>query len=368
MKAVIFSVVVLVTAASAGREILRGVNLIGEGFEGPFMFGSTEMQQAVFAAREANVTWVCLSFVAEYTSSVNSTGPFYAVPGGTPTGAPFNNASTPTPTGVMATIKYAQSLGLKVILRPMIDPDWRLPVNQHGTSRGQIGGFFNATEWTAWFTSYRTMLAPWLAMAQELSIDGFCMGAELTQTEGQVASWIAVAEQVRAAYTAANGLVYYSSVLEGRDSRFPWNVSDFIAVDVYPQLELANPDPTIATVSELVAAWQPTISTLASLSKAFGKPLLFAESGICSVNKSGIYLVPWFFACYEYPVNEDVQAKYYESLFQAAWTQPWFAGVFFWKWALQGGPSDTTFFPLNKTAALVMAEYYGGSASQSSSA
>jgi hypothetical protein len=337
---------------------LNGVNLIGEGFEGPYPYGSQQMGSAVAAAKDANVSWVCLSFVAAYTASINSTGPFYAVPGGTPSGAPFNNASTPTPAGVRSTIQYALSIGLKVILRPMIDPDWRLPWNQDGTSRGQIGSHFNSTEWASWFGSYQAMLAPWLAMAQELSVDGFCMGAELTASESQSAAWLAVAAQVREAYTVPGGIVYYSSVLEGR-SGFPWNISDFVAVDVYPQLELANPDPTAATVAELVAAWQPTLNLLSSLAQDYGKSVLLAETGICSANKSGIYLEPWFFACYQYPANEGVQAKYYEALFQTAWAQPWFAGVFFWKWALEGGPNDTTFFPLNKSAAQVMAAYYG---------
>ena len=356
----VYRMLSLVIGAAAAYARFSGVNLIGEGFEGPYPYGSSQMDLAVAAARDANVTWLCLSFVAEYTSGINSTGPFYTVPGGTPSGAPFNNASTPTLAGVKATIKYAQSLGLKVIIRPIIDPDWRLRSNQNGVSRCDIGASFNEAVWGLWFKSYSAMLAPWLAMAQELSLDGFCMGAELTATEGQVASWLAIADQVRTTYTVPGGLVYYSSVLEGQ-SRFPWNVSDFVGIDVYPRLQLANPDPTAATVAELVDAWQPTLSQLASLSQTHGKPVVFAETGICSVNKSGIYLAPWYFACYQHPVNEAVQAKYYESLFQAAWAQPWFGGVFFWKWALQGGPDDTTFFPWNKTAALVMAEYYGGS-------
>jgi hypothetical protein len=340
-------------------RVLGGVNLIAEGFEGPYPYGSQQVMAGIQAARSDNVSWVCLSFVAQYTASINSTGPFYPVPGGTPSGAAFNNASTPTLAGVKATVEYAQSLGLKVILRPMIDPDWRLTCNQDGTYRGNIGLYFNSSQWDDWFLSYRAMLTPWLTLAQELAIDGFCMGAELTATEGRVASWVEIAELVRSTYKVPGGIVYYSSVLEG-NSLFPWNVSDFVAIDVYPRLELANPDPTAATVEQLVAAWQPTLSLLDSLSHKYNRPVLLAETGICSVNKTGIYLTPAYFACYQFPVNEGVQAKYYEALFMTAWTQPWFAGVFFWKWALQGGPTDTTFFPYNKTAAQVMAHYYGG--------
>ena len=73
---------------------------------------------------------------------------------------------------------------------------------------------------------------------------------------------------------------------------------------------------------------------------------------------AGVYLTPGYFECYSWPANEAVQAKYYESVFQAPWVQPWSAGALFWKWALEGGPSDQSFFPLNKSAAQVMAQYF----------
>lgn len=229
---------------------------------------------------------------------------------------------------------------MKVIMRPMLDPDWRLPVNNpDAIYRGDIGQYFNATEWDVWFASYESLLAPWIAMAQRLGVEGFCLGAELSSTESQPDAWRRIAALVRSNYTVPDSLVYYSSVFS--PSSFPWDVSDVIGIDVYPRLSLANPDPVAATVPQLVQAWESTLRSLSAMSTANGgKRVLLAETGICSIDMPGVYLTPGYFECYSWPANEGVQAKFYESVFQTAWAQPWSAGVLFWKWALQGGPTD----------------------------
>ena len=211
---------VLLAVVPSSGGLIGGVNLVGEGFEGPFPFGSPEMQTAIESVHDVGSQWMCLSFVAQYTSSINSTGPFYAVPGGTPSGAPFHNASTPSEAGIEATIQAIHALGMKVILRPMLDPDWRRSWNNPDTTyRGDIGTNFNKEDWAQWFASYEMLLAPWISMAQRLGVEGFCMGAELSASESQPDAWRHIASVVRANYTVPGGLVYYSSVFS--PSSFP---------------------------------------------------------------------------------------------------------------------------------------------------
>jgi hypothetical protein len=352
-----------VAPAAAGSSSLskfKGVNTVAEGFEGPFPYGSAEMNAALDAAAATGVEWIQLSFVW-YVASINSTaGPYEVVKSPScPSGAPFHNASSPSTPAVVSTIQYAHSKGLKVSLRPMIDPDWNQPANNpNDCYRGDIGNGFSSAEWTEWFENYNTWLLTWVDVANTNAVEAFCVGAELTATESQQAEWKNTVAAVRSAYSVENGIVYYSATAAG--SKFPWEVSDVIGIDVYPNLGLTG-DPTQATVEELVAGWQFTIKTLGQLSASNnGKAVMFAESGICSVNKTGLYTNPAFWACYTYPVSEDVQAKYYQSLFEAAWQEEWMGGVFFWKWAWQGGQGDQTFFPLNKTAQNVMKEYFAG--------
>jgi hypothetical protein len=349
----------LSTATAAQIAKFKGVNVVGEGFEAPFPFGSPQMFASFDIAAASGVEWVHLSFVW-YVSSTNSTEQPYEVSRSPscPTGAPFRNASSPSVEAIVSTIQAAHTRGLRVSLRPMIDPDWNLPANDpDATYRGNIGVHFNSQEWADFFQNYTSWLLTWVAVANENSVEAFCVGAELTATESQPALWRQTIASIRAAYTVAAGIVYYSATSPSKT--FPWDASDVIGIDVYPNLGIAG-DPTQATVADLVQGWAGPLAGFASFSAANGgKPVLFAESGICSVNKTGIYLNPSFFECYSYPIDLGVQAKYYESLFQAAWPQPWMAGVFFWKWAWQGGPQDPTFFPLNKTAQAVMAQYFG---------
>ncbi len=337
---------------------MKGVNLVAEGFEAPFPFGSPQVAASLDAAAATGVEWVQLSFVW-YVSSLNSTEtPFQVtLDPPCPTGAPFHNASSPSAAAIVDTITAAHARGLRVSLRPMIDPDWNLPSNDPTKMyRGDIGRSFSTTQWAAWFSNYTAWLLFWVDVANANGVEAFCVGAELTATESQPDLWRQTVAQVRTAYRVSNGAVYYSST--SASTTFPWDVSDVIGIDVYPNLGIEG-DPTQATVAQLMNGWAGSLHSFATFSASHGgKPILFAETGICSVNKTGIYTNPSFWQCYAYPVDEAVQAKYYESLFQAAWPQDWLAGAFFWKWNWQGGPSDQTFFPLNKTAQAVMQQYF----------
>lgn len=334
---------------------LAGVNFVAEGFEGPYPYDAPESFLALQAAKETGIEWIQYSF-PWYTSSISSTGPFYRVDGPCPTGAPFKNASSPSTQAVIASMRYAKSIGLKVIVRPMIDPDWRnSSTNPNSLYRGDIGRGFSSDQWSDWFTSYIAYMSYWAAIAQEQGADGFCIGAELTATEGQEELWRSTFSAVRAIYSL--GPVYYSSTGSSGPAVSWWDASDYVAWDVYPNLTYRG-DPDNVTVDELTAAWSAgTLAQLAAVSSRVGRPGLLAESGICSINMAGIYTQPSYYFCYTWPLDEDTQAKYYSAMLTSVWAEASAAGVFFWKWAWQGGAMDPTFFPLNKTTQTAIASF-----------
>lgn len=128
---------------------------------------------------------------------------------------------------------------------------------------------------------------------------------------------------------------------------------------MYPALTNASTDPALVSVDALVDAWGVYLERFRAMGAKHNRSVLLQETGICSIEKVGLYNAPWFYSCYGEVVNEDVQAKYYESVFRAPYAQDWVTGALFWKWAAQGGPTDTTFFPLNKSAARVMEKFLG---------
>ena len=112
-----------------------------------------------------------------------------------------------------------------------------------------------------------------------------------------------------------------------------------------------------AGADALVAAWGAYLEGFRAMSEKFNRSVLLQETGVCSIRKAGLFAQPWFYDCYSYPVDEDVQAKYYEAVFRAVYPLSWIGGVTFWKWGAQGGPTDPTFFPFNKSAMDVVRKY-----------
>ena len=348
-RVVALALALALPAAHAAPPKWGGVNFVAEGFEGPLPYDAPASLASLATARALGVNTVAFSF-PWYTASVNSTAPPYRVDGGCPSGVPFRNASSPTDASVITAVRAARGLGLRVILRPMIDPDWRLAANA-GEGRGAIGAHFGPAAWAAWFAAYRAFLLHWAAIATAEHVEVFCVGAELSGTEKQDAAWRATIAAVRAAFP---GIVYYSAT--GSDLTW-WDASDWIAQDMYPALTDSAADPAAVGVDALAAAWGPYLESFRAMGVRHNRSVLLQETGVCSIDKVGLYNQPWFYDCYTHPVNEDVQAKYYESVFLAPYAQDWITGALFWKWGAQGGPSDQTFFPLNKSAARVMQKY-----------
>jgi hypothetical protein len=344
------------SAAGGGVQIskLGGVNFVAEGFEGPLSYDSPLSLQSLTDAKTIGISHIVYSF-PWYVDNINSTMLPYRVDGGCPTGVPLNNASSPTDDSVVTAIRATKALGMSVVLRPMVDLNWNFPENRGGAiSRSDIGKHFdtNTTQWDSWFASYTQFILHWASIAAAENVELFCVGAELRTTETQETRWRNVFAAVRKIYS---GKVYYSG--EGEDIKW-WDASDYIAQDAYPSLTNSSVDPTTVTIADLVSAWNSTINSLYSQSVKHNRPVLLSETGICSISKKGLYNLPWFFECYQYNVNLQVQANYYEAVFQSLWNKDWIAGVFFWKWSSEGGPSDPTFFPRNKPAANVMSKYF----------
>ena len=99
------------------------------------------------------------------------------------------------------------------------------------------------------------------------------------------------------------------------------------------------------------------ITRLEKLAIKWIKPIVFTELGYRSSDFAPEH--PWHVD--RAPVNLQVQADAYAAFFEAVWPQPWFGGVYWWKWFSfpdDGGPTDNDFTPRNKTAERVLERYY----------
>jgi len=60
-------------------------------------------------------------------------------------------------------------------------------------------------------------------------------------------------------------------------------------------------------------------------------------------------------------VNLGEQYRCYEAILEAFWKQPWFYGMYWWKWDSdldRGGSGDGDFTPRRKPAEQILSEWY----------
>jgi hypothetical protein len=280
----------------------------------------------------------------------------------------YSDASyTDSLTALGDTIKEATADGLSVMVRPLID--FLQPSLIGSYSVGDWRSYYNPTDVSAFFASYKTMIVDEATVAQANGATSLCIGTELDQLTGPayLSQWTDIISAVRAVFT---GQLTYSA--DWNDAVSPWqgqhglpvgtgnlatqvsfwNQLDYVGVDVYaPLSDAANP-----TLADLVAGWTQTptdagalavtgkqslISYFESVAVATGKPLLFTELGYESASDAASQPAGSSTNVFD----PSLQANLYQAFFNA-WSQSGdtsLAGVYFWNWdpnAAEVGPGN----------------------------
>ncbi len=239
--------------------------------------------------------------------------------------------------------RQAHAHGLQVMLKPHI---WLRPP-------AWVGEVAPRTEagWGTWFGEYRAFILHYARLAQDADIDALCIGNELRGTTHREREWRELIAEVRKVF---DGVVTYGAHAdEVWDVPF-WDALDYIGVSAYYTLSQSD-TPTRA---DLVAGWDPLVSRFERLARRWDRPVLFTELGYRSVDFAARH--PWRFDDTT-PVNLTLQAEAYSAFFEAVWPQPWFAGVYWWKWLSSlddGGADDDDYTPRAKPAEAVLHRYF----------
>jgi hypothetical protein len=244
---------------------------------------------------------------------------------------------------LLAVTRQAHGLGIKVMLKPHVwlrPPDWPGSIDP-ATTEG----------WRAWFRSYREFIVHYAELAQGGGMDGLCIGNELAKTTAHEAQWREIVSAVRAAYRGP--LTYGAAADEVFTVPF-WDALDFIGVSAYYPLV----DGRAPSRAALVEAWQPIVRRLAALADRWQRPIVFTEAGYRSADFGA-----WrnWEVGRDAPVNLTLQADAYAALFDAVWKEPWFGGVYWWKWFSHpdhSGPESNDFELEGKPAAEVVRRFY----------
>ncbi|MGA2172104.1 MAG: dockerin type I domain-containing protein [Sedimentisphaerales bacterium] len=257
--------------------------------------------------------------------------------------APDYNLFSVSPESVKVAVDRCHELGMKVLLKPMLDM-------KTGGWRAYI------VPSDEWFAAYHGFMNYWADFAQTNNCEMLCIGCEFEGTSSWADAWRSVANDVRTHYS---GPITYAGNYGGESDISWWDAVDYIGIDAYYSLTgITNP-----TLAQLVSAWTSRANSIESWRNANwpDKQIIFTEVGYGSYDGSNI--TPWAWLAPEDPTPVDLneQADCYEALFSACAARDWWAGVFWWNWETDpnyDGREGRDFSPQNKPAEDVIKAYY----------
>jgi len=247
-----------------------------------------------------------------------------------------------SPESVVHAIATCHKLGMKVMLKAMIDC-------RDGSWRGYIN------PGAAWFAEYHDFINFWADIARDNDVELFCVGCELVNTVSWASSWRSVIQDVKDNHYS--GPLTYAANHGNEQSISWWDELDYIGIDAYYSLTGKN-NPTLA---ELKTAWSDRADAIESWRNSNWScmDIIFTEVGYQSVD--GTNITPWWRDPASYPVDLQEQADCYEALLSQCQLRTWCQGVFWWNWETDpnaGGPGNPYHPMQNKPAEQVLQDYY----------
>ena len=210
-------------------------------------------------------------------------------------------------------------------------------------------------DWRRWFDDYERFILHYAGLAAAEEVELFCVGVELAGTSLQrEADWRRLVARVRQRYPGP--LVYAANWWEEYDRIRFWDALDYIGVNAFFPLSQA-PDPSL---EELRRSARSVATEIALLHQLTGKPVIFTEIGYKSVR--GTSARPWeWHRRLEPTIDMEVQSRCYQAVLETFWNEPWFYGMYWWKWYSdleRGGSRHSGFTPRRKPAEKLLADWY----------
>lgn len=218
--------------------------------------------------------------------------------------------------------------GISVMLKPMVecaDSSWRGNINFPDDNQ-QIQGR-RTDYWDPWFRSLRESVTHYGRLAQRTGCAHYCIGCELLNAEQPAHNkrWEPVVESAREVYDGILGYDSMPQTLELPEIPEWYRLLDEICVSYY----ISAAQRSGASVEEMVSNLKPSVLHLRQLAKKVNKPIIFGEAGCRSV--SGGAIVPSEYRTSgAYDAKE--QANYAEAMCRSFWEEPWWGGLYWWKW------------------------------------
>jgi hypothetical protein len=264
-------------------------------------------------------------------------------------------------------IRRAKDAGFKVNVRVKTDLDNHI---SYHPSNVQL-----------FFQTYTDSVVEWAKIAEELNVDIFCIGGELTKLEQYNEEWKNMIQKIRSVYSGK--ISYNTNMWHTNEPRegylgeslkeklsYTWfQKLDYIAVSTY-WTGSQTPEPT---VEQLVYNWHHNAISwgdaigddivdehLKVLSETHGKPIIIV-TGLASAY--GASKTPWKdFNPEDNPIiSLTEQENWYDAIFRVFSNESWVSGVLFdtaWSCYPNFSPNNYEFPIQNKPAEKVVADWF----------
>jgi len=257
-----------------------------------------------------------------------------------------------------ALAKQARERGFKLMLKPHIwirGGQWRGHISPRSTTKDAA----QATDWEAWWSSYREFILYYARQAEALKVEVLVMGVELVSALREDRDGAQLKRTIQAIRQVYSGALTYSANWDEVLEPSRWAMLDYVSVQLYgPLSDAAKP-----TRAELVSALVQQLASWSKTAAAAKRPLLITEVGYKSAPSAVREPFAWpeRLPPEERHPDEPLQALAYEALFEALAKTPHLKGVFIWKYFTNAGSDEEGvmgFSPRGKQAERVIQAAY----------
>jgi hypothetical protein len=301
---------------------VRGITIgpIENGYHAGVGYGSPAYGRTLDEARAMGATWVAVT-------------PFGRVAdlGGTGVDLTFEAPFERNRVDVARAIEMAHARGLRVMLVPHLwveSGEWRARIDPK-TDDG----------WKRWADGYERFVRTWAELAEATHAEMFSAGVELRSwvTTARAPLFERIVHSVRRVY---HGLVTYSANWDDVDDTVILGDLDVIGINAFYPLakETGAPEP------KLLEGARDVRQRIHALAEAWGKPVLFTETGYTTRPDPAVRPWEWPEALTGVRVDEAAQAAAYWALLAPMLDEPDFVGFFVWR--VYADPDDVSQEPL----------------------
>lgn len=226
-------------------------------------------------------------------------------------------------------IDFIHGEGLKVMLRPMLeshDGNGRLQVN-FAYDRSRIPGKVSDS-WKRWFQSVRARTRLFASLARETGCEMYGLDSELDYTVYKNEEWKEVLSIARECFSGPitschTHTLDFEKELAKSDHWF-YDL-DFLQTSFYR----VGADAPGASVEDIMKKLLPERELYRRIAARYGKPIVFGECGCTSSTGGAMHPSGWSGDGVYSPME---QANYLQAVWNLFRDEPYFRGLYWWKW------------------------------------